>query len=65
MNTSEGIFERWTVRQRHNNETDLSEDAVISRLCAQEALCVTARVSLKCGGTAGGATGSTGQTGRR
>lgn len=55
------------MRQRHGGESDLSEDAVISRVCAQEALCVTAGVSVGSRGTAGGAggaAGSAGQTGR-
>lgn len=59
------ISKQWIVWQRDNSEPDLSVDAVISRLCIQEAFYVAARISVSCGGTAGGTAGSTGQTGRR
>ncbi len=58
------ITKGWTAGWRESSETDLSEDAVIYRLCMQEAFYVTARVSVNCGGTTGGTAGSTGQTGR-
>lgn len=53
-----------TKCQRDIRKSDLSEDAVVSRLCIQEAFYVTSRVSVNCSRTAGGTAGSTGQTGR-
>lgn len=49
------VFPTW------QSESDLSEDAVISRICTQEAVGVAARVPVSGGRTA---TGAAGQTGR-
>ena len=52
-------------RKYISSVSDLCEDAVISGLYVQEALYVAAGVSVRCGGTTGGAGGPTGQTGKR
>lgn len=58
-------FQKGDVWQRDSSESDLSEDVVIARVSIQEAFYVAARVSVHCGGTAGGTAGSAGQIRRR